>query len=285
MKSATFILLVSLLAAPAAARAVFGVGDVVYDPANTTQTINVLRQAQQEFDRLGTLLGVSTRQFDQLVRLSTAVGKAGIDGPCGHDPRRSSRRPSGRVPGLETPTSAPFRHERAPRRLSRDAGRPVDPGDRESPSLPADHPRRAGDLPRRRKLRASRPRDRLRPVVRRPLAGGPAQPGRRRPSTSRTCSASRLAGRARDEPGQPGGAGRRKPGGGRRRPVGRDRPRRPARPGPAERRTRTRSCSRPRPRPPMPARTRSAPRRPRPGSSRTSGTGSGNADELRLDAR
>ncbi|HEX3728436.1 MAG TPA: hypothetical protein VHV47_01435 [Opitutaceae bacterium] len=62
------------LAWPAPARAVFGVGDVVYDPANTTQTINLLRQAQQEFDRLGSLLGVSTKQLDQLLALAAAVG-------------------------------------------------------------------------------------------------------------------------------------------------------------------------------------------------------------------
>ncbi len=70
-------LLVVLLFAPPAARAVFGVGDIVYDPTNTAQTVNLLRQAQQEFDRLGSLLGVSTRQFDQLVQLAAAVGGAG----------------------------------------------------------------------------------------------------------------------------------------------------------------------------------------------------------------
>jgi hypothetical protein len=96
-----FILLVSLLAAPAAARAVFGVGDVVYDPANTTQTINVLRQAQQEFDRLGTLLGVSTRQFDQLVRLSTAVGGPGSTALAATTPGQLLAAVQA-VPGLET---------------------------------------------------------------------------------------------------------------------------------------------------------------------------------------
>lgn len=58
-------------------RAAFGFGDVVYDPANTAQTINLLRQAQQEYDLLGTLLGVSTRQFDRLLQLASAVGQAG----------------------------------------------------------------------------------------------------------------------------------------------------------------------------------------------------------------
>ena len=65
-----------LLAGPARSRALFGVGDIVFDPANTAQTINVLRQAQQQFDRLGSLLGVSTRQFDQLVQLAAAVGNS-----------------------------------------------------------------------------------------------------------------------------------------------------------------------------------------------------------------
>ncbi|HVW22055.1 MAG TPA: hypothetical protein VHC86_12645 [Opitutaceae bacterium] len=62
------------LAWAAPARAVLGVGDIVFDPENTAQTINVLRQAQQQFDRLGSLLGVSTRQLDQLLSLAAALG-------------------------------------------------------------------------------------------------------------------------------------------------------------------------------------------------------------------
>jgi len=68
-----------LLLAPAAARAFLGVGDIVYDPTETAQTVNLLRQAQQEFDRLGTLLGVSTRQLDQLVGLAAAIGNPGSE--------------------------------------------------------------------------------------------------------------------------------------------------------------------------------------------------------------
>ena len=71
-----WLLAALLLAGPARSRALFGVGDIVFDPANTAQTINVLRQAQQQFDRLGSLLGVSTRQFDQLVQLAAAVGNS-----------------------------------------------------------------------------------------------------------------------------------------------------------------------------------------------------------------
>jgi hypothetical protein len=70
-------LLAAVLAAavwPSRAHALLGLGDVVYDPANTAQTINLLRQAQQEFDRIGSLLGVSTRQLDQLLALATALG-------------------------------------------------------------------------------------------------------------------------------------------------------------------------------------------------------------------
>jgi hypothetical protein len=69
------------LAWPAAAWAFLGVGDIVFDPENTAQTINVLQQAQQQFDRLGSLLGVSTRQFDQLVRLAAAMGDGGEAAP------------------------------------------------------------------------------------------------------------------------------------------------------------------------------------------------------------
>lgn len=70
-------LLIAVLAWTPDVRAIFGAGDIVFDPDNTAQTINVLRQVQQEYDRLGTLLGVSTRQFDQLVQLSAALGPAG----------------------------------------------------------------------------------------------------------------------------------------------------------------------------------------------------------------
>jgi len=65
------------LAWPARSRAIFGVGDVVFDPANVAQTINVLQAARQQVDQLGSLLGVSTSQFDQLVILATAIGNSG----------------------------------------------------------------------------------------------------------------------------------------------------------------------------------------------------------------
>jgi hypothetical protein len=72
-----------LLALPAPARALFGVGDIVFDPTNTAQTINVLHETQQEFDRLGSILGVSTQQFDQLVQLAAALGNALETSPYG----------------------------------------------------------------------------------------------------------------------------------------------------------------------------------------------------------
>ena len=56
--------------------ALLGVGDIVFDPTATAQAINLLHQSQQEFDRLGSLLGVSTRQYDQLLNLATALGNA-----------------------------------------------------------------------------------------------------------------------------------------------------------------------------------------------------------------
>jgi hypothetical protein len=69
------------LAWPAAVRAILGVGDIVYDPTATAEAINLLHQAQQEFDRLGSLLGVSTRQYDQLLGLASAVGNAAESAP------------------------------------------------------------------------------------------------------------------------------------------------------------------------------------------------------------
>jgi hypothetical protein len=70
------LLAVILAAWPGPARAFLGIGDIVFDPNNTAQTINVLHETQQQFDRLGTILGVSTQQFDQLVSLVAAIGNA-----------------------------------------------------------------------------------------------------------------------------------------------------------------------------------------------------------------
>ncbi len=70
------VLVALVLARPVPSWALFGVGDIVFDPSNTAETINVLRQAQQQLDRLGSLLGVSTQQLDQLLNLTTAIGNA-----------------------------------------------------------------------------------------------------------------------------------------------------------------------------------------------------------------
>jgi hypothetical protein len=72
-----------VLAWPLKSRALFGAGDIVFDPANLAQTINVLHTAQQEFDRLGSILGISTRQLDQLVGLATAIGNPAESGSFG----------------------------------------------------------------------------------------------------------------------------------------------------------------------------------------------------------
>ena len=90
-----------VLAWPVRARALFGAGDIVYDPANVAQTINVLHAAQQQLDRLGALFGVSTRQFDQLVGLAAAVGNAGEAGAFGHPlPAQDLQQLVRSVPGL-----------------------------------------------------------------------------------------------------------------------------------------------------------------------------------------
>lgn len=66
----------ALLAQPLVTRAIFGVGDIVFDPTNTAETIKVLAQTQQQVQRLGALLGVSTQQLDQLVQVTNALGNA-----------------------------------------------------------------------------------------------------------------------------------------------------------------------------------------------------------------
>jgi hypothetical protein len=56
--------------------AIFGAGDIVFDPANVAQTINVLKAAQGQLDMLGTILGISTKQLDQLTNLAFALGNS-----------------------------------------------------------------------------------------------------------------------------------------------------------------------------------------------------------------
>ena len=74
MKRSQLLVCVILCGWPLRSRAIFGVGDIVYDPASVAQAINLVQQAQLAYDRLGSLLGVSTRQFDQLVQLNLALG-------------------------------------------------------------------------------------------------------------------------------------------------------------------------------------------------------------------
>jgi hypothetical protein len=80
-KACRFALALACLAGPSPVHALLGVGDIVYDPAAVAQTINVLHQEQEEFDRLGSLLGVSTRQYDQLLTLAAALGNSAESAP------------------------------------------------------------------------------------------------------------------------------------------------------------------------------------------------------------
>jgi hypothetical protein len=99
---ARFVVVLAALAWPVAARALLGIGDIVFDPTDTAQTINLLHQAQQEFDRLGSLLGVSTRQFDQLVALAAAMGNATESAAYASFPSTSQLQNAVRaVPGLQ----------------------------------------------------------------------------------------------------------------------------------------------------------------------------------------
>jgi hypothetical protein len=80
-KSLGFALALAIAGWPATVHALLGVGDIVYDPTATAEAINLLHQAQQQFDRLGSLLGVSTRQYDQLLSVATALGNAAEAAP------------------------------------------------------------------------------------------------------------------------------------------------------------------------------------------------------------
>jgi hypothetical protein len=56
--------------------AIFGAGDLVYDPANVAQTINVVKAAQSQLDKLGSILGISTNQLDMLTNLVSYIGNS-----------------------------------------------------------------------------------------------------------------------------------------------------------------------------------------------------------------
>jgi hypothetical protein len=91
-----------MLAWPLAARAILGVGDIVFDPTATAQAVNLLRQAQQEYELLGSLLGVSTRQFGQLLALAEATGNASEAASYSQFPSPQQLEGAVRaVPGLE----------------------------------------------------------------------------------------------------------------------------------------------------------------------------------------
>jgi len=76
MKALRLLALAALCVWPLRSRALFGVGDIVFDPESVAQAINLVKQAQQAYDRLGSLLGVSTQQFDQLLQLNLALGNS-----------------------------------------------------------------------------------------------------------------------------------------------------------------------------------------------------------------
>jgi len=102
LRTFRILAVVLALAHPLVSRAIFGVGDVVFDPENVAQTINVLKAAQQQLDRLGSLLGVSTQQFDQLLALTTAVGNAAEASAYAQPPSPSQIQVSlNSVPGLQ----------------------------------------------------------------------------------------------------------------------------------------------------------------------------------------
>lgn len=92
-----------LLGLPLRSLAIFGVGDVVYDPANVAQTINVLHGVQQQLDFLGRMLGVSTQQFDQLVALAAIAGNP-AGSAASATPASPARMQSlvNAIPGLQT---------------------------------------------------------------------------------------------------------------------------------------------------------------------------------------
>jgi hypothetical protein len=102
-KSATLALVLAICGWPGSAHALLGVGDIVYDPTATAEAINLLHQAQQEFDRLGSLLGVSTRQYDQLLSLATALGNAAEAAPFSSPASPAQLQTTVRaLPGLST---------------------------------------------------------------------------------------------------------------------------------------------------------------------------------------
>jgi hypothetical protein len=70
---ATVLTLSGLLLVPRA-HALFGVGDIVFDPTAALDLYNMYQQAQQEYQTLGNILNVNTSQLKTLGDLSVSLG-------------------------------------------------------------------------------------------------------------------------------------------------------------------------------------------------------------------
>ncbi len=76
MKITTRLLFLAGFLFPLRAFAIFGIGDIVFDPANYAQIISVVNQLQNHGQILGQVLGVDTEQLNQLTTIRDVLGTA-----------------------------------------------------------------------------------------------------------------------------------------------------------------------------------------------------------------
>jgi hypothetical protein len=94
-----------VLLLPLRSHALFGVGDIVYDPANVAQTVSLVQETGQQLSRLGSLLGVSTQQLTQLLQLAQSLGNGSEAAGFGQAPTAAQLQASLQsIPGLEQAT-------------------------------------------------------------------------------------------------------------------------------------------------------------------------------------
>lgn len=56
--------------------ALFGVGDIVFDPQNFSQTVKIVAQYEQQLQKLATIIGIETGQLETVTAVQKAIGNA-----------------------------------------------------------------------------------------------------------------------------------------------------------------------------------------------------------------
>jgi hypothetical protein len=74
MKRSITLVILLALALPGRVFAIFGIGDIVFDPSAYVQLIQAYEQGGMQLSTLGNIVGLNTQQLDTLKTINTAVG-------------------------------------------------------------------------------------------------------------------------------------------------------------------------------------------------------------------